>query len=197
MNCRGFTLIEILVAITVASLLLLAVYGAFGPLSRARDQVEKSEVTYHQARVLFDRLGRELRSLPLKNLTGERLLSGGTDERGRPYLELVSSAATPLGGVPGGIARISYRLAEDPDGEKGEQVLFRNEQPRQETLEAGIGSRMISGVKSFQPRFYDGAIWYDSWPSGNLDIPLAVEINLVLSSDGEDVVFRTAYDVRP
>jgi len=197
MTSRGFTLIEILVALAVASLLLLAVYGAFSPLARARDQVEKSEATYHQARVLFDRLGRELRSIPLNKLPNEQLLSGGSDERGRPFLQLVSSAATPLGGVPGGVANLSYRLAEDPLGENGALALFRSEQPRQEVQEADLGQRLISGVKSFQPRFFDGSTWFDSWSAGNSGLPQAVEINLVLSNAGEDIPFRSAFDLRP
>jgi len=191
---RGFTLIEILVAIAIASLLLLGIYGVFGSLSSARNQIEASGAAYHQARVLFERIGRELHSLtpPANNKT---TLHGGTDQRGRSYLELISTATTPMAGVPGGTATIRYLRSEDRTPGSSGQALYRQERPWWETDDEKLGQRLLAAVAEFKVRFYDGSQWLDEWAAGAGNLPDAVEINLVLDSGGERIPFRSAFDL--
>lgn len=191
---RGFTLIEILVAIAIASLLLLGIYGVFGSLSSARNQVEASGAAYHQARVLFDRISRELRSL-VPPTANSLPLQGGTDQRGRPYLEMISSAATPQGGAPGGTVTIRYLRSEDETPGSSEQALYRQERPRWESADNQQGQRLINAVAEFKLRFYDGSQWLDEWAATASALPQAVEINLVLANGDERIPFRSAFDL--
>jgi len=196
MNARGFTLIEILVAVSVASLVLLAVYGSFGAISDARTRIETESVGYHQVRVFYDRVGRELRSLVGSDQRQATLLQGGKDDAGQPYLELLSTAATPMGGAPGGVARIRYLLAPDPDLPSGVNSLFRSEQPRWTEPGFETGQRLIPGVAALQLRFYDGNLWSESWQGGTR-LPERVEITLQLTLGEEEVPFRSTFDLGP
>ncbi len=49
----GFTLIEVLVAITLLSLVLTAVYGVFTSLSATEKRLHSDSEAYHQARIIF------------------------------------------------------------------------------------------------------------------------------------------------
>jgi len=191
---RGFTLIEILVAIAIASLLLLGIYGVFGGLSSARNQIEASGAAYHQARVLFDRISRELRSLVPPNATS-LTLRGGTDQRGRTYLEMTSSAATPLGGAPGGTVMIRYLQSEDETPGSTEQALYRLERPWWGADDDQLGQRLIAAVAEFNLRFYDGNQWLDAWAASAGNLPAAIEIGLVLVNGDERVPFRSSFDL--
>lgn len=200
MDQRGFTLIEILVAVAVASLLLLAIYGSFGPLTEARNRIEVESTGYHEARVFYDRVGRELRSIILSGASWNNgpqtnLLQGGEDEQGQPYLELLSTAATPMGGAPGGVARIRYLLAPDQDEPAGVLSLYRSEQPRWTTPDTGPGQRLIPGVTALELRFYDGTVWSDSWLDKGAALPTRVEIVLRMTMGDEEVPFRTVFDL--
>lgn len=195
LNKQGFTLIEILVALMIASLLLLGIYGVFGSLSSARNEIEASGAAYHQARVLFDRISRELRSLVPPTI-GSTVLHGGTDQRGRYYLELTSTAATPLAGIPGGTATIRYLRSEDETPGSFEQALYRQERPRWESDSGATGQRMIAAVAEFRPRFLVDGSWQESWEATADRLPAAIEINLVLvDEDDRRIPFRTAFDL--
>ena len=54
---KGFTLVEVLVAISILAILLTSVYGIFSSVSLARERLDADSAEYHRARVLFDRLG--------------------------------------------------------------------------------------------------------------------------------------------
>jgi general secretion pathway protein J len=194
---KGFTLIEILVAISIASLLLLAIYGVFGSLSQARDQVESRGAVYHQARVLYDRLGKELHSLAPAGAPGTQLssLSGGKDDKGQTFLELESIAATPMGGAAGVAATVRYLWAEDTTPGSTEKALYRNERLRWATGDDRPGARLLSEVAEFDVSFYDGSQWQPSWAQNATQLPAAVRIGLTLVDGDARVPFRTVFDL--
>jgi general secretion pathway protein J len=195
---KGFTLLEILVAISIASLLLLAIYGVFGSLSQARDQVESRGAVYHQARVLYDRLGKELHSLAPAYSTGVQQLlslSGGKDDRGQTYLELDSLAATPMSGAAGIAATVRYLWAEDTTPGSTEKALYRSERMRWATGDDQPGPRLLAAVADFDVSFFDGTQWQQDWPQNATKLPDAVRIGLTLVDGNERVPFRTVFDL--
>jgi general secretion pathway protein J len=188
---KGFTLLEILVAISIASLLLIAIYGVFGPLSEARDQIEARGAVYHQARGLYDRLGKELRSLSGTASS----LSGGKDPRGQTYLELNSLAGTPMGGIPGGAVAIRYLWAEDRTPGSTEKALFRSERISWADDDGQPGQRMIADIANFEIGFFDGTQWQTDWSATATRRPEALRISLILVDGEEQGPFRTEFDL--
>lgn len=202
MNERGFTLVEVLVAVTITALLLTTIYGVFTSVSTAKERVEGSGEGYHQARVLFDRIGRELRGayvlLPAKPKTR---FHGGLTEEQYPYLELSTTAATPQGGSRGGIAVVRYELRPDEEAQRVErgkeipQVLLRREynlfDPEGEDRPA---HRLATGIRDLRFRFYDGSEWLEEWEGKN-DLPKMVELTMSIPIEGEPVPFRTSIEV--
>jgi len=59
---RGFTLVELLVAIVVLSLISMLIYSAFASMKRSREGIERVDDRYREGRLAMTRMVRELQS---------------------------------------------------------------------------------------------------------------------------------------
>ncbi|HEV8245823.1 MAG TPA: prepilin-type N-terminal cleavage/methylation domain-containing protein, partial [Polyangiaceae bacterium] len=59
---RGFTLIELVIAITILSMLSLLIYGAFSGMRRTKDGLERVGDRYREGRVAMARIARDVQS---------------------------------------------------------------------------------------------------------------------------------------
>ena len=115
----GFTLLEVVLAMTALALISAICYGAFHVGMRAVAAGTCAVTTAQRLRVASDVFTRQIRSVePFPDF------SGAFEEvyfRGRPDSVRFVTAAAQLGG--GGLALVSYQIEEDP----GEQCgAFRN-----------------------------------------------------------------------
>lgn len=206
MRGRGFTLIEILLAILILGLVLSTVYAAYtGTFRIIRDAGQEAEI-YGMARTTLDRLSRDLQSLsPWRGAFVFRTPVQSLD--GQEFTRLVFRSAAHVafgdGEAPGGIAMIEYRLREGEEGGEGEEAgytLVRDDSPardpdREETGEASAGGYpLCRRVASLTYLFFDEAgRAHERWDAaGNLEeqrkrAPALVEIrlNLVNAADRE------------
>lgn len=195
----GFTLLEILVAISIVALVLTTVYGVFASISAAKTRLEHDGELYQRARVIFDRLGRELRGVCPVGGPGQRgVLRAGPDGAGNPGLELTTSATAQLGVQQTGIALIRYTLGKDPEG-GSERALFRSEQSAlvsEEALRDSGPMRLASGVRELTWRFQVGDQWLAELDADRDGLPSLVEVTLTLTdSEGQPLAFRSAFEL--
>lgn len=61
-RARGFTLVELLVAIAVLAGISVIIYGAFAGMKRSREGVERLQDRYREGRLAMTRMTRELQS---------------------------------------------------------------------------------------------------------------------------------------
>jgi len=59
---RGFTLVELLVAIVILSLISVLIYNAFASMKRSREGIERVDDRYREGRLAMARMTRELES---------------------------------------------------------------------------------------------------------------------------------------
>ncbi len=59
---RGFTLVELLVAIVILSLISVLIYSAFSSMKRSREGIQRVEDRYREGRLAMARMTRELQS---------------------------------------------------------------------------------------------------------------------------------------
>lgn len=180
---QGFTLIEILVAISIGAILLTTIYGVFGSVSGARDRLEAIGEEYHQARVLYDRLASEIRSGYFNTASKQTRLVAGNNTQGYPFLEFSTTLSTPLfGGRPGGISLVRYEQLEM----EREIRLYRNEWPLLNAEPSHEPQLLITGLKSFALRYYDGANWQDDWDSRQMGkLPEMIELTIEVEVEEE------------
>ncbi|HKK01512.1 MAG TPA: type II secretion system protein GspJ [Desulfuromonadales bacterium] len=197
---KGFTLVEILVAIAIIAILLSTVYGIFSSVSKARQKLETEGQTYQLARVIFERLGRELQGAYYVTTNLHSEFAGGLTEDGRPFLELSTTASTPQGGKLTGIAAVRYELQPDPQspaGEKQSQELMRTEVPLFEVPDPNAKPyRLARGISKLTFRFYRDGKWQPSWNAQNDGgLPEMVEVTLVLGTGKDATPFQTTFEI--
>nr|WP_320049900.1 GspJ family type II secretion system protein [uncultured Desulfuromonas sp.] len=191
----GFTLIEVLVAIMLLSLVMTTVYGVFSALSTTQKRLQGDSEAYHQARVIFDRLAREIRTCYLDTGNSRSTFSSGIDSLGQPYLEFASTSVLTTGHTPGGVSHVRYALETDLGQSVG--TLYRSAQPLYMTDEVARRQRMSNQITRISWRFYDGNDWQDEWDSSiTRTLPQTVEMQIVVhSATGQDVELMTAFDL--
>jgi len=184
---RGFTLVEVLLAVLIGTLVLTSVYGVFSSVSRARNRLEAEGDLYHQARIFFDRIGGELSSLRFAALGKEAVFTSGTTLDGGIFFEFNTELVSPGLQQHGGISRVRYEIRQQ---EKTVDLL-RSEQVLLADLAASEPLLFIAGLKDFKIRYFRQGVWQESWSSKTP--PQLVEITLELENNGRLIPFRSSF----
>ncbi len=188
MNRRGFTLLEILLALALASLLLSSIYGIFTASSAAKERVEKRAAGLHLARVLTARLNRELLGLALEGTDAETLLAGGTNSRGEAFLSMLTSSS---GGRRPGLRRVAYRLGVDED----ERMTLWRAESGSHSLAGVVEERLAQGIDRIDFDFYDGSDWRRQWNSTDDGLPVLVRAEIALSDLADRPALQSVFDL--
>jgi general secretion pathway protein J len=192
-KASGFTLLEVMVALLVTTIVLGAVYGIVSGISSAKEQLDHDSEGYHQARVLFSRMSREIRSAYFVFGKPETLFRGGLDEQQRFFLELTTAVTSPTLPLASGISRVRYELRNDADIDPDLLLLVRQEQALLPGGAAGeMENRLTSAVHAFRMRFFGGGTWLDEWDTASRkNLPQMIELYLEIEIAGKLLPFRT------
>ncbi len=204
---RGFTLMEVLLAVVTSSVVLVAVNAIFFGAVRLRNKAEEAVEAarpLHRALAVLRRdleglvvpggtLGGELQTTATTGLaTGTNTVTLGS---------LLSVSVVPVGpewrtatgvveeGSPWGeVQRVAYFLAASTNREAEGYDLCRSVG---RNLLAPVSDepwteRLVGGVEALTFQFYDGAEWRETWDSTVDDpkVPLAVLATLTLVGKG-------------
>ncbi len=195
----GFTLVEILIAISILAILLTSVYGIFSSVSMARGRLEADSADYHRARVIFDRMGRELRGAYFQARDRNLVFTGGVSDESSASLELTTTAVSPLSQKGSGLARVRYLLVPDPEDGGRSRVLMRSEQAvyDPEPIQGTEGMmRLAPGVDAMSIRFFANEQWVEKWDGTASGMPEMVEISLQLRRNEQDpITFVSAFEI--
>jgi general secretion pathway protein J len=127
---RGFTLLELLIALGVTAALAAMVGGAFARLDRAGGEAREPAVRYDAARIALSRLARELSmAFVSDHFDAGRYRERPTLFRGRDDQLLFTTFAHERlwrDAKESDEALVEYALDRDPD-HAGEEALFRRE----------------------------------------------------------------------
>lgn len=178
-KARGFTLLEVLVALAVFAVAALMAYRGLGTVLAGRAQTEAAAVELAGLQTAFLLLERDLAvALPRPvrdELGGVREALRGAPDSG-PVLEFTRAT---LGG-PGqaGVQRVGYRLERGRLLRLTWPVLDRA--PRTEPYAAPL----LEEVNAVGLRFLGKERWESAWPpiGAPSALPRAVEVVLTLSS---------------
>ena len=197
-TARGFTLLEVLIAISIIALLLTTVYGIFSSVSGTKERLDADSAAYHRARVIFDRLGREIRGTYYQAGHRDSTFSGGTDEAGELFLELSTTAVSPISERGTGFALVRYRIGADTEDDDQSLVIQRSERAligrAQGALEAPDMMRLAPGIRDFALRFYAEGTWHTSWNATESGLPAMVQLRLtIITEDGTEVPFMSSF----
>jgi general secretion pathway protein J len=168
---RGFTLIELMSALLILSLLALMSFRGLGAVLDAREHVSQETEKWRGVAALFSRFQRDVQlSAPRPMLAAAR------------SIEFSRFAAAEGVDTP---RRVAYRLN---DSREIELLLWPSFEPAPDSQPSRYA--LLSAVAEFQLQYLGGDLaWVDAWPRTERDPPLpqAVRLRVVLSS-GEELV---------
>ena len=193
-NCSAFTLIELVVAIALASILILVTAMIFKQASSAFSQSDARSEVYQNVRAAFDIIKRDISGATLN--TRYELFQAFNDVSAASYSTIGakegSDIITLLSSTPNledkPVALITYYLKTD-------NVLYKLENTGTSTLNSAISSLPDTGttykelgfnVSTLQFRYQDtDGGWVDTWETGTSTsyqyLPNAVEVEMTVS----------------
>jgi general secretion pathway protein J len=189
---RGFTLIEILIAIFILTVVLSTIYAAYTGTFRIVRGFDYESNIYSMARSALGRIIRDLGALSPYNGDYE-FRSEALDLAGEPFLRLTFRSAAHLDfrgrETSTGVGIIAYDIRKAPDAEG--YVLWRFDDPRgsremEKTGEERKGGYVLcEGIQSLRYVFYDKeGKEYELWDSNSDQaaqkkrVPAVVQITL-------------------
>ncbi|HZL97718.1 MAG TPA: prepilin-type N-terminal cleavage/methylation domain-containing protein [Terriglobales bacterium] len=166
----GFTLLEILLALSVLSVILLLLLSAFTGAARVRETLSTRSRGFRQIRLVLDRVGTDLMGAFATTARVESALSLREDQlSGMPAATLTFTAFQLPDGdgnhPPAEIVKIRYfpRIGAD-----GVTLELHREQSDLPFIENKIPSResvVADGLRGFRIELYDGTTWVKEWPA--------------------------------
>lgn len=209
---RGLTLLEVLIASAILSLVASMIWVAFDQTARMRTKLSERQEHDHLARVAITRITRDLRSAFLSlHVNQEQRAAAvitafkGRSSNGGSRLDLTTFTHRRLrrGTHEGDACEVGYQLLDHrgDDGVRG-MDLVRRESPRidNDPERGGVIDVLIPGVKSFELSYYDDQTdqWTETWDStqatgqvGRLPPRVRVTITLEEGERREERVYST------
>ena len=182
---RGFSLMELLVALVIFSAMSALAYGALSGVARMRTELARQQDDFAQltrAVSIFERDLRQVAARPIRDNYGvpKPALIGTVD-----HIEFTRFGfANPQSEARSNLERVLYEF----DDKKIKRGTFAVLDRAPGTAPQLIDLR--SNVKSLQLRYLDNkGRWLDSWPAQDStalqDLPRAIEFRIATSEMGE------------
>lgn len=169
MNNKGFTLIELVIAITVISLIVAATTGVILTLNTTKGSVMQGADFAQQSRAVLERLDTEIQGMPSVK-TGRYFFAGESDS-----VSFTSMTTYQFPGIP---TKAHYRFKKDK-GQLKLSIFGDNDE--------AIVKPISLNFSSLSFRFFDGQNWTDRWDEVTPYAPNAVEV-LISKTDRDGKV---------
>lgn len=205
----GFSLLEVLLAITIMGFLTLTLWSAFSQTSRIKQMTEAGEDRVHSARVAMMRMTREIEMAFLSNSENPALSERRTMFVGSTHADLDELRFSWLGhqrlradSPEADTAVVTYYGLPDPE-DRSVINLMRRETRRLEARDprsiVGEGYILCPGVTRLKLSYFDykKKEWKEEWNTIGADgaqyLPTHVRITLgVLDERGREVLYTSA-----
>ncbi|HZQ46215.1 MAG TPA: type II secretion system protein GspJ [Verrucomicrobiae bacterium] len=186
-NSGAFTLIELLLAVAIAAVVLIAINSVlFGAIHLRAKTMEATEQTLPMDRAVAT-LKQDLLCILQPGTNGSNTIVGpmGTDATGvgltqTPLLEIYTASGTVGDDVPwGSIQKIDYWLqpSTNRNGPLGQDLVrgvTRNLLPTTATPPEQQ-QVLLQNVQRLQLSFFDGTNWNDTWSTTLTNVPVAIK----------------------
>lgn len=187
---RGFTLLELLVALSIGSVVLFALYLSFSSVLTGRSSIDERAERTREVERFVDSFSREIQSAYLsgdnratffKGSLGNNALPSGTVE--------FTTINFPASGTSGDLVAVRYSIGGT---EGGQAALFKEVWNPYGIGKEHVRVEVIQDIKGFDLAFYNGTSWAGAW-DGALEkgVPAAVSATLKIMDRGAEKEVRT------
>jgi len=189
-KARGFTLLEVLLAMAILAILMTVIYSSFSTAGRNVERAEASRDQTDLARTLISKMSDDIANAYYNALITETVFYGKKTQGDRENERFDSLALTTLtnwrkpDSKETDLIEIGYHFEEKPEVQG--RILMRREKRELSkdvaVLEGGSDFEVTDKVEGLRLRYFDGSAWADEWDSRTLrKLPRAVEITVMLA----------------
>lgn len=182
---RGFSLLELLLAMSMVAMLALAMYQAMRVTTVARRSAFAAVDGTRAGVIAADLVRQDFESIPpptgilASEFVGLHLTgNSGGDADGVQFSTFGRDVNRPDSPFADGLRRVEFQLQTDVEPPALIRRVTRNLLP---TAEAEVEEEVLCrNVRSFSLRYFDGLSWQESWDSTTVEnmLPTAVAITL-------------------
>lgn len=190
---RGFTLLELLVALSIGSVVLFALYLSFSSVLTGRSSIDERAERTREVERFVDSFSREIQSAYLSDRAGNNRATFFKGSLGNNALPSGTVEFTtinyPASGAVGDLVAIRYSVG---DTEGGRPALFKEVWNPYGIGKERVRVEVIQDIRGFDLSFYNGASWAAAW-DGALEkgTPKAVSAALKIMDRGAEKEVRT------
>lgn len=197
-RAAGFTLMEVVVAMSIIAMLGALVWSSFSPLQAAKEIVEEEADRYHGLRLAMDRITRDLAMAFLSDRYDpkqyrERPTHFISDDSGNnDTLRFTTFSHERLyeDAKEGDQAIVEYRVGRHPQ-HRDVSVLFRREKTVIDDRPEDGGREVVlaEGIEGIDFKFWDvrKEEWVSEWDTEDVEfknhLPQRVQVNLYAPDD--------------
>jgi prepilin-type N-terminal cleavage/methylation domain-containing protein len=178
----AFTLVELLVAITISSLLVVAVVSATRALSASRQSVERRAASSAAARRALETIVGALRNVRCDPVRGTPVVVGHAGDAAgnaaRIDLLVIGDRRVRSAGPESDQHEVSFYLAKLPQQPLPVLLCRRDHALDEHPDEGGIATVVAEGVIGLSFAYYADGRWRDDWPSAEPRAPHAVRVTV-------------------
>lgn len=200
-DARAFTLVEVILAISLAIGILVVAMSFYHEASNLRRQLVAASEQVSTVRLIMDRLASDIRVARAHDWEG---FNGDATSLRFVKCEALSSAAWTRGQPSTDLRLVTYGVANGLDGTnqvitgitRSERPALELRQPRASVASTETSEVISTNMAPVEPltdavrflhfRFWDGTAWTDFW--GDVVPPLAVEVSLGLDPQPDDAL---------
>ncbi len=196
----GFTLVEMLVALTIGSLLVVSVVSATRALSRSRESVDRRVERQAAARRAMETVVAALRNVrrdpdPTRR---EPVLVGqsGAGSQGTDRIDLlvISDRRCRPDGAESDQYEVSFSLARPPGAELPALMCRKDHALDEYPEDGGLVTVVAEGIVGLSFEYLSGERWMNDWSALEPGPPDAVRVT-VAAADREPASARAGPDV--
>ena len=213
---RGFTLLEILIAILIFAVVISTLFSSFKAFIISSEGVKKNILQKEQINIVYKRISLDLESIFV--LQPPRHKKPGFDAEPDPYgfvgneetigqntassMVFASLAHTKFGDNPrSGVARISYYVRED---EKHGLELCRADTlpPFTQDIKSGTDPVLCRDIQDFKALYYDyngdeHRYWDSEAQEFNYTFPSKIDLKITFGTREQPQIYLLSFDIIP
>lgn len=199
---KGFTLLEILLAITLLGIVATALYGSYFTVVRARERASEGIESRRELGGTLDLIRRECAAAVYRR--GDKKLRLVVEDRdifGRPSSMLELTTLMPMTVEPrkeSGVSLVRYQMGEQDQKKKdAPRNLTRREQDLLLESSEIRPYPQMERISAFLVECYDGTKWVKSWDTAlNNRLPAMLRITVQIEENGKLLEFSMLAPIR-
>ncbi len=182
LSLTGFTLVEVMVAVTIGGFIMLVAVGTLKAITSSAEMVDTNISAAAEVRFAMNLIARDLVNFYRDEDNKNTKLIGTTEESSDGNVSYmvfytVNRMKARADQAEGDIYEVEYSLLKDGDSSLLMRRLWPN--PNEEYEPGGILAVIAEDIDVFEVRYFDGEEWSNEWPEEMEVLPQLIEVSIV------------------